>query len=146
MILNAENQTLGRLLSYAAKKALSGEEVIIVNAEKAVVSGKKESILSENLRRLEIKNKGNYTRGPFHYKQPDRYVKKALRGMLPYNKPRGVEAFKRVRVYVGMPEEELRRKHNIDLKKEKPYELKARGHFEEYATVGEICECIGGRW
>jgi large subunit ribosomal protein L13 len=146
MILNAENQTLGRLLSYAAKKALCGEDVIIVNAEKAVISGKKEFILKENLRRLEIKNKGNYTRGPFHYKRPDLYVKKALRGMLPYNKPRGVEAFKRVRVYIGFPEEELKRVHKIDLKKEKPYELKARGRLQEFSTVGEVCALIGGHW
>lgn len=146
MILNAEDQTLGRFLSYAAKKALSGEDVIIVNAEKAVISGKKEVTLKENLRRLEIKNKGNYTRGPFHYKRPDLYVKKALRGMLPYNKPRGVEAFKRVMVYIGMPEEELKRRHNIDLKKEKPYQLKAKRQLNEYSTVGEICEFIGGRW
>ena len=146
MILNAEDQTLGRLLSYAAKKALTGEDIIIINAEKAIISGKKEFTLKENLRHLEIKNKGNYTRGPFHYKRPDLYVKKALRGMLPYNKPRGVEAFKRVMVYVGMPEEELKRRHNIDLKKEKPYQLKARGQLNEYVTVGEVCSFIGGHW
>ncbi|MFH1126376.1 MAG: 50S ribosomal protein L13 [Candidatus Altiarchaeota archaeon] len=146
MILNAENQTLGRLLSYAAKKALSGEEVVIVNAEKAVISGKKESILKQNLDTLEIKNKGNYRRGPFHYKRPDLYVKKALRGMLPYNKPRGVEALSRVKVYIGIPEREIKERHNIDLKKEKPYDLSFRKHHDESVTVGEVCKFIGGSW
>jgi len=145
MILDAENQTLGRLLSYAAKKALSGDDVVIVNAEKAVVSGKKERVFGENLKTLEIKNKGNYTRGPFHYKRPDRYVKKAVRGMLPYNKPRGVEAFKRITVYIGIPEGELQ-KRNTDFKKEKPVVLKFKKPFGEYVTVGDICTFIGGSW
>lgn len=146
MLINAENQTLGRLLAFAAKKALNGEEVIIVNAEKAIVSGKKERVLQKNLATLEIKNKGNYTKGPFHFKRPDRYVKKAVRGMLPYNKPRGVEAFKHIRVYIGMPEDEIKAKHNIDLKKEKPYDLQFKKNFGEYVTVGEICKFIGGSW
>ena len=145
MILDAENQTLGRLLSFAAKKALSGETVVIVNAEKAVVSGKKERVLGDNLKMLEIKNKGNYTRGPFHYKRPDRYVKKAIRGMLPYNKSRGVEAFGRITVYIGVPEGELE-KRGIDLKKEKPAVLKFKKQFGEYVTVGDICRFIGGSW
>ncbi|MBM3309038.1 MAG: 50S ribosomal protein L13 [Candidatus Altiarchaeales archaeon] len=146
MILNAENQILGRLLSFAAKKALNGEQVIIVNAEKAVISGKKEKIFNENLAKLEIKNKGNYTKGPFHYKRPDYYVKKAVRGMLPYNKPRGVEAYTRIRVYIGMPERELRENHNLDLKKEKPYDLKPKRQPTDYVTVEEVCRFIGGKW
>jgi large subunit ribosomal protein L13 len=145
MIIDAQDQTLGRLLAYAAKKALTGETVAIVNAEKAVVSGKKERVLGDNLKTLEIKNKGNYTRGPFHYKRPDRYVKKAVRGMLPYNKPRGVDAFDRISVFIGVPEGELQ-KHNIDIKKEKPVVLKFKKHFGEYVTVGEICAFIGGSW
>ena len=146
MILNAENQTLGRLLSLAAKKALNGEEVVIVNAEKAIISGKKEAVLQKNLKMLEIKNKGNYRKGPFHFKRPDRYVKKAVRGMLPYNKPRGVDAYERIRVYIGMPEKELKENHNIDLKKEKPYELKHTKHPADYVTVEEVCRFIGGSW
>jgi len=33
MIINADNLIVGRLASFAAKKALMGEEVIIVNSE-----------------------------------------------------------------------------------------------------------------
>ena len=146
MIINAEKQTLGRLLSFAAKQALSGEDVIIVNAEKALISGRKGTVFKENLKKLEIKNKGNYRRGPFHYKRPDRFIKKAVRGMLPYDKPRGREAHDRIRVYIGMPEKEIKSKHNLDLKKEKPYELKLKKHFVDYVTVGELCKFIGGSW
>jgi large subunit ribosomal protein L13 len=145
MIIDAKDQTLGRMLSYAAKQALKGEQVAIINCEKALVSGKKERILNDNLAMMEIKNKGNYTRGPFHFKRPDRYVKKVLRGMFPYNKPRGVEAFKRVRVFIGTPELELK-KHGIELKKEKTHELKHKKRFSDSVTVEEICRFIGGSW
>ena len=39
MIINAENLILGRMTTYAAKKALQGEEVDIVNCEKAIITG-----------------------------------------------------------------------------------------------------------
>ena len=39
IIVDATNQILGRLSSIVAKKLLEGYKVIIVNAEKAVVSG-----------------------------------------------------------------------------------------------------------
>jgi len=146
MILNAENQSLGRLLAYAAKKALGGDEVLIVNAEKAILSGKKEKIFQKNLDKGDIKNSGNYTKGPFHQKRPDRFVRKAVRGMLPYDKPRGVQAFKRITVYIGVPENEIKEKHNIDVKKEKIQELNFKKNFEEYVTVEELCRFIGGSW
>ncbi|MDD5111591.1 MAG: 50S ribosomal protein L13 [Candidatus Altiarchaeota archaeon] len=146
MIINAQNQTLGRMLSYAAKQALKGSEVIIINAEQAVITGKKEKIFNDYLAKLEIKNRGNYTRGPFHYKRPDLFVKKTLRGMLPFDKPRGVEAFKRIRIYIGEPESEIARFHKIDLKKEKPHNLEPRTHVGDYVTVSELCKFIGGSW
>jgi len=146
MLINADGQALGRMLAFAAKKALKGEEVIILNAEKAVVSGKKERVLNDNLSMLDLKNKGNYTKGPFHYKRPDRYVKKVVRGMLPFDKPRGVEAFKRITIYIGVPQRELMEKHKIDISKEKPVELKFKKNFNEYVTVEQICRFIGGSW
>jgi large subunit ribosomal protein L13 len=45
-------------------------------------------------------------RGPYYPKRPDRLFKRAVRGMIPYKKPRGREAFERVRVYVGNPYDE----------------------------------------
>ena len=37
VVVNAENAVVGRLASYVAKVALNGEEVTIVNAEKAII-------------------------------------------------------------------------------------------------------------
>ena len=43
-IIDASNLLLGRLASIIAKRLLSGEEIIVVNAEKAVISGNRENI------------------------------------------------------------------------------------------------------
>jgi large subunit ribosomal protein L13 len=44
MIIDATNATLGRLASFVAKQALQGKKVIIVNSEKAIITGDKKGI------------------------------------------------------------------------------------------------------
>ncbi|MFH1788757.1 MAG: 50S ribosomal protein L13 [Candidatus Altiarchaeota archaeon] len=145
MIVDADGLILGRLASFVVKKALKGETIIIVNAEKAVISGKKEDIIGRNLAKLEIKNKGNYRRGPFHYRRPDRYVRKSIRGMLPTEKTRGQEAFKKIMVYIGFPKEVIAKKQGIDASKEKLVKPKVLSkNLNNYLTVGELCKAIGG--
>ena len=46
-LVNAEGLIVGRMCSKVAKRLLNGEEVIILNAEKAVFSGKKKSKVAE---------------------------------------------------------------------------------------------------
>lgn len=148
MIINAEGYILGRLCTFAAKKALLGEKVIVVNAEKAVISGKRDVILREELQKLEIRNLGNPLRGPFHQKRPDKFVRRSIRGMLPWKKPRGREAFKRVMVYIGIPEEEIKKRHDIDIKKTEIVDLNEmnKGIKMKGTTVGEVCRFIGGKF
>ena len=135
------------MCSYAAKKALLGDTVFVVNAEKAFVSGKKESVFEQNLAKLEIKNKGNYTRGPFHQKRPDRYVRRAIRGMLPFESMRGREAYARVNVYIGVPVAEIKKRCDTDISKEKKENLGGlKKKLRRGVTVGELCKFIGGNW
>lgn len=47
MIFDATGLAMGRLASITAKCLLQGEEIKIVNAEKAIISGKKEAVLRE---------------------------------------------------------------------------------------------------
>jgi large subunit ribosomal protein L13 len=129
------------MASEAAKQALMGEEVVIVNAEKAYVSGDMRTVFRENAEKLEIKNKANFNRGPYHPKRPDNYVRRAIRGMLPYSRIRGREAYKRVRVYVGVPEAELKSRSITLPKKEAP-----KKKLRRKVTVAEICRYIGGSW
>src|SRR3989304_7522934 len=101
-LVNADGLILGRMASKVAKRLLNGEEVIILNAEKAIISGKKKSKVAEAKQFLEV---GAPERGPFHYRRPDRIVKKTVRGMVPFSQPKGKTALKRLKVYMGVPKD-----------------------------------------
>lgn len=102
MIINAENLILGRLASYAAKQALLGEKVDIVNCEKAVITGSKSNVLKKYKRKRKM---GDTFKGPFFPRMPDRLVRRAIRSMLPYKREKGSNAFKRVMCYISLPSE-----------------------------------------
>ncbi|TRO42813.1 50S ribosomal protein L13 [Candidatus Bathyarchaeota archaeon] len=101
-LVNAEGLILGRMSSIVAKKLLNGEEVIIINAEKSVISGKKKSKIAEAHVFLEV---GAPERGPFHYRRPDRIVRKTVYGMLPMKQSKGKKAIANLKVFLGVPEE-----------------------------------------
>ena len=112
LLIDAEGQTLGRLASKVAKLLRGkhkpyftphvdcGDNVIIINAEKIVLSGNK----------MEDKVYLRYTGYPggqrertaaeIMAKNPAQLVEKAVKGMLPKNKL-GAEIFRNLRVYAG---------------------------------------------
>jgi len=122
------------MASIIAKRLLKGEKIAIVNAEKAVVSGKRKSKVAEVKEFLEV---GHPWKGPFHYRRPDRILRKAIRGMLPYKQPKGKQAFKRLRVFIGVPDE-LK-----DAKMETIKEAQAKKLTCPYFTLGELAREIG---
>jgi large subunit ribosomal protein L13 len=102
LVVDARDCIMGRVSSEVAERALDGESVAVVNAEQAVITGRREDVLDTYRTRREIGS----DRGPAYPKQPDRIMKRSIRGMLPYKKPRGREAFENVRVYIGNPVDE----------------------------------------
>ncbi len=102
VIVSAEGLVLGRMCSKIAKRLLNGEQIIIVNAEKAIISGKKKSKVAEAKEFLDV---GAPERGPFHSRRPDRIVRKTVRGMLPWPQPKAKTAYKRLKVFMGIPKE-----------------------------------------
>ena len=133
-LVNAEGLIVGRMCSKVAKRLLNGEEVIILNAEKAVFSGKKKSKVLEAHIFLEV---GAPRRGPFHYRRPDRFLRKAVRGMVPYKQPKGKNAYKRLKVFMGIPLE-LKDREMITFAEASSANLKGP-HF----TLGEMAKEIG---
>ena len=105
ILLDARNQVLGRLASYAAKHALGGSKVVVLNAEQAVISGRRANIIGEAKIRLETRTLANQTTAPVHQRRPDLYLRRVIRGMLPWEKAKGKAAFHRIYVYMGVPEE-----------------------------------------
>lgn len=102
MIIDATNLVLGRMASFAAKKALLGEKIEIVNAEKAVIIGKKKGVVDKYKQRV---RRGHPYSGPFFPVKPDLIVKRTVRGMLPHKQEKGRSALKNVRCYIGVPKE-----------------------------------------
>jgi len=101
-VIDASGLILGRMASVVAKRLLLGESIVIVNAEKATISGKRLSRVRETKAFLEIGHPG---KGPFHPRRPDQIVRRTVRGMLPHRLPKGQVAFKRLRVFLGVPSE-----------------------------------------
>ena len=99
-VVNGEGLILGRMCSKIAKRLLNGEQIVIVNAEKVIISGKRKSKVAEAHKFLEV---GAPDRGPFHSRRPDRIVRKTVRGMVPWRQPKGKNAYKRLKVFLGVP-------------------------------------------
>lgn len=102
MIIDGTNLLLGRLGAFAAKQALLGEEIFIVNSEKTVVSGNRKMIIA-NYHQKHMR--GHPYSGPFFPVREDLVVRRTIRGMLPWQRSRGREAYRRVRCYIGVPAE-----------------------------------------
>jgi len=102
VIVDARDCILGRVASNVAQTALDGQRVAVVNAEDAVITGSEEDVMGTFEKRTELGS----DRGPYYPKRPDMIFKRSIRGMLPYKKDRGREAFENVRVYVGNPYDE----------------------------------------
>ena len=134
MIIDAKDLIMGRVATYAAKQALLGQEVIIINVEQAVISGSKENVLAKYLWR---DNLGEPFKGPFMPKVPMKFFKRVIRGMISYKKERGRLAFKRIKCYPGNP----MNVQGISLEKAKYTKLKKGS----YITVGELCKYLKGR-
>lgn len=134
MVIDASGAILGRLASIVAKRLLSGERIVIVNAEKAVLSGKRLSLLREMKEFLQVGHPG---KGPHHPRRPDRILRRTIRGMLPRRKPKGVEAYRRLKVYLGVPKEYEGAEFEV-VSEAKVDKLRC-----PYVTLGELAKGIG---
>lgn len=102
--IDATDQIVGRLASVVAKKLLEGYKVIIVNAAKAVLSGEKNRVIEGYKLLLKVKTHYNPEKsGIRRPRTPANILKRAIRGMLPIDKPKGREAYRRLRVYTWVP-------------------------------------------
>lgn len=139
LVIDANRKIVGRLASVAAKSLLDGKKVAIVNAEKAVMSGNKKDIIKRYTTRLGLKEKANPEHSPYWSRRPDMLVKRIVRGMLPYRKAHGKEAYKRLMVFAGLPK--AFEGANIDESGMKGTE----GMFSNTITVKELSEMLGYR-
>jgi large subunit ribosomal protein L13 len=103
-IIDGSGAVFGRICSFAAKKALEGDEVVIVNSEKVIISGNKKDIIGkfDTLR----KKGGHSQKGPKYSNIPYKMLKRSIRSMLPdFRKGQGKIALDKIKCYDGIPEE-----------------------------------------
>ena len=137
-VINGDGLILGRLASTAARRALAGEEIAIVNVEKIVVSGSRARVLGNYYHKRE---RGSTDWGPYFPRRPDHIVKRTIRGMLPYKRPRGVDAFKRIKCYVGVPAE------FANAKMEVPEEVHMdRLNNPQFVTLAAVSTALGAKF
>ncbi|MEM3517885.1 MAG: 50S ribosomal protein L13 [Nitrososphaerales archaeon] len=137
IVVDAQGHIAGRLSSYVAKSLLNGNKVIVLNAEKALISGSKSSILNEYSKKLEIGSIINPRHGPFHPRRPDTILSKMIRGMIPRRKAKGLAALKKLRVYIGIPE-----RYKF-LEKTRFEDAIAKKPLSFYLTLGELASMLG---
>ena len=132
--LDAKGAILGRIGSNACKELLKGKEVVIINCEKAIISGDRIKIMADLHWWITLGGIG--LKGPRVSRMPDRLLKRMIRGMLPWDRSKGREAYDRLRCYVGNGEltaEELKQVKVIASTVKKPI---------KYVVLGEVAKEI----
>ena len=141
IIIDAKGHLLGRLAAVIAKELLSGQRIVVVRAEKLVLSGSLFRRKTAYMEFLQKKHGTNPRRsGPYHFKAPSRLFWRAVRGMLPHKTQRGKAALERLKVFEGIP-------HPYSLKKRQvvPIALKAvrLQAGRKSCLLGELSKKIG---
>ncbi|RDE16909.1 MAG: 50S ribosomal protein L13 [Candidatus Thorarchaeota archaeon] len=138
-VYDAEKMVIGRLGTRVAKDALMGKDVVIINAEKAIITGGRRSLIAAFKEKRDIRTATNHNLGPFHERRPDMMVRRMIRGMLPWPTPRAKAAYKRVKVYMGVPEK-YQDAERIVLEKSRYASMKSK-----YIQVSDLSHELGWR-
>jgi large subunit ribosomal protein L13 len=137
ILVDATGCIAGRMCSHVSKLLLKGNRVTIVNSEKAMLSGNRYKTIDLYKEFLEINSVTNPIHGPFHPRRPDTMLTKMVRGMIPKTKTSGIEAFKRLRVYIGIPDQFMNKKA------ESFEDSKITRPPAKYISVGDVAKQIG---
>jgi len=103
IIIDAQGAVAGRLSGFAAKRALQGNRIIVVNSEKARIIGRKNIILADYIKRRAL-GKGAQKGPHFPYK-PDMILRRIIRGMLPWKRTTGREKYREIKCFISIPSE-----------------------------------------
>ncbi|MGP8158644.1 MAG: 50S ribosomal protein L13 [Thermoplasmata archaeon] len=136
VVIDASGLVLGRAASLIAKRLLNGETIVVVNAEKSVVTGGKSQVVAHY---TEARARGSVRSGPHFPRYADRIFRRTVRGMLPHLQTRGKVAFRRLQVHIGVPPELAG--HPTETLEG----AKARPTLRPPVTLAEITKLLGAR-
>ncbi len=137
-VIDASNLILGRMASLVAQRLLKGEQVNIINAEKAIISGRKDTTFDRYLKYVQ---RGSREFGPRFPRRPEQIIARTIRGMIPHTTLTGRQAYDRLKVYIGVPPE---------LSKEQAGTLEdasiKRLSTANYTVLGELSKKLGSKY
>jgi len=136
LIVDGKNNILGRMSSKIAKELLKGETVILVNAEEIIITGSPKKVIERYLQRRNLRDPAKPEKSRKTPRRPDLFVRKIIRGMLPYKTKNGLAAYRRLKVYIGTPKE-------YEGKAIKISESKSITSDYKYITIKELCKKLG---
>ena len=139
VVVDAAQEVAGRMASKIAKLLIEGKHVVVLNAETSLMSGSKKNIFAEYMQRKELKSIVNPINAPHRPRQPNMILNRMIRGMLPRRKPKGQNAFKRLKVHIGIPTP-YRTVEKMTFEDAKP-----KKQLQLYVTIGEIAVNQGWR-
>ena len=137
IIIDAKDCVAGRVASFAAKKALLGNRIIILNCNEIMILGRKKNILKHYQEKFVLGHGGQ--KGPHFSRVPDRLMRRIVRGMLPWKRTLGREAFKRVICFKDIPE----KYKNKDKEKEKEMIVVAKADAINFLKLKRLCNLLG---
>jgi len=135
-VVDASDLILGRAASHIAKRLLKGETIVVVNAEKSVVTGERHMVLDFYIAN---RARGSKRSGPHYPRYPDRIFRRTVRGMLPHLKTRGKVAYGRLEVFIGIPSE------YSGSSRQTIENARARPALRPPTTLEEISRLLGAR-
>ncbi len=132
-VIDADMAILGRLASEVARELMKGERVVIVNAEKAIISGNPDDIYEKYKQRVDRADLANPRKGPKFPRRPDMLVKRTIKGMLPKTS-RGKQMLRNLKVYMMVPKEYEGKSEKMDIN------IPKKG---DYITIEELSTRLG---
>ena len=132
-VIDANGHILGRLASNVADRILGGEEIIILNAESVLITGNKETVFASFKAKVD---RGQIRKGPYYPRRADLLLKRTIRGMIPWTTTTGRNAYRRVRAFVGSPEE-------FNGVEKETIETAMRLNTGKYTTLGAVAKFLG---
>jgi len=95
------------MATYTAKRLLVGDDIVIVNAEQAVLSGSRDYFQELYAGRRTMMSKADPAKSAKQSwsRRPDLLFRRIIRGMLPKDTKRGRDALRKLRIYIGVPAE-----------------------------------------
>ena len=133
LVYDGSGAVFGRMATVVAKDILNGNYVDVINCEDIIVSGDKQ-VFVKKIQEKRAMGSGGSLKGPKYIRLSDRLVKRMIRGMLPRDRARGRDAFKRLRCHVG----------NGDLADEKLGKAAKFTHKMpmKFTTIGEVVKSL----